>query len=269
MSGGRFNNLEFGGHETPEQPGEWTNDHAPEQSAFQQELRDGSYHLQLARKLELAGDTEEAMRAYSAALGEDPRQLSGWIGQLWLLGELEEFPELDLWARKALETFPDNPQLMAMRSIGLHRMGHRQEARDLNDMALERSGESDTVWLARAEVMMSEQRLAAEECLNHARRATEEEAIMLLRAGAICLRHDRLQMGVRHLESLVASHESARGWFLLGELRKRLGLVEPARVAFEQAATLAPTNMNYKQAGRSADPGFLGRISGIFRRFKG
>jgi predicted Zn-dependent protease len=175
---------------------------------------------------------------------------------------------LDLWARKALETFPDNPQLIAMRSIGLFRMGHRQEGHDLNDMALERSGESDTVWLARAEVMMQQQRLAAEECLNHARRCTDCEPILLLRAGSACLRHNRLQLGVNQLDALLASHQSARGWYLLGELRKRLGLVDAARVAYEQAATLAPLNMSYKQAVRSADPGILGRISGIFRRIK-
>lgn len=265
---GRFNNLEFGGHQKPEQPEDWTNEHSPEQSAFQQELRDGSYHLKQARQYELAGDREEAMRAYSAALGEDPRQLAGWIGQLWLLGEMEEYPELDLWARKALETFPDNPQLMAMRSLGLYRMGHHQEARDLGDMALERSGESDIVWLARAELMLDDQRMAGEECLAHARRSAEHEAIMLLRAGAICLRHTRLQLGVRQLEALVAAHESAQGWFLLGEVRKQLGLVAPARIAYEQAAALAPTNMAFKQAVRSADPGLLGRLSGVFRRIK-
>ena len=269
MSGGRFTNLEFGGHQSPEQPGEEYQAPTPEQVAFQQELRDSSYHLQQARKLELAGDQEDAMRTYSAALGEDPRQLAAWVGQLWLLAELEEYPELDLWARKAIETFPDNPQLIAMRSIGLYRMGHRQEARDLNDMALERGGESDTVWLARAEVMMNQKRIAAEECLNHARRCTDYEPTLLLRAGSICLRHKRFQLGVRQIETLVASTESAYGWFLLGELRKQLGLAEAARVAYQQAADLAPLNMGYKQAVRSADPGLFGRISGIFRRIKG
>jgi tetratricopeptide (TPR) repeat protein len=51
------------------------------------------------------GFYETALKYYSRALEQDRSQVDGWLGQVQMLVLLEEYPEAELWARKALELF--------------------------------------------------------------------------------------------------------------------------------------------------------------------
>ena len=146
---GRFANLEL---ESRGSPAAATAESRPE------DLRAGSrpiaersaeFFLQRARDHELRGDLEAAMRDLSAALGEDSLRLDAWVGQLWLLAELDETPEACVWADKALVRFPDNPLVLAAKAVALHRLGRHQEAMDLNDAALAGNDDHPLLWLSR------------------------------------------------------------------------------------------------------------------------
>ena len=48
--------------------------------------------------------------------GAGPRLVAGWVGQVQMLVQLQEYPEADLWSRKGLELFPNNGELLAGRA---------------------------------------------------------------------------------------------------------------------------------------------------------
>ena len=56
------------------------------------------------------------LRFYSRALEEDKTLIVGWVGQVQMLVQLGELKEAETWARKALELYPNNPELLAGRA---------------------------------------------------------------------------------------------------------------------------------------------------------
>jgi len=71
---------------------------------------------------------ESALRYYSRALELDKSQAAGWVGQVQMLVAMNECPEADLWSRKALELFKNNPDLLAARAQALCRIGDLKNA---------------------------------------------------------------------------------------------------------------------------------------------
>lgn len=272
MSEGRFSNLEIDEHETPGGRGSLRAADARGEGPkhFIEQVRDADYYIQQAESLALGGDHAKALRAYAAALGENPLLVDAWVGQVHMLLELEEYPEAVLWADKAIERFPDNPQLLAVKSVALYRMGHRRRARGLSDVALGQKGESEIVWLSRGELMLGEDRAASEECFQHARRLSRRKGVTMLSIGGLYLRYGRYSQALGALRE--ASRElphSAWVWYQLGRVQAKLG-DQHARVSFEEARRLNAHNETFDEALREPPPGiqtwlrnFLG---GIFRR---
>ncbi|MFH1077629.1 MAG: hypothetical protein V1753_12520, partial [Pseudomonadota bacterium] len=116
-----------------------------DEKSFCSEIRGEEYYLGQAKRYQLAGYHEHALRSYSIALGENPLSLKAWIGQLLIMLELEEYSETLLWSDKALELFPDPPQIRSVKSAAFYRLGHLITARDLSDSSLRAKGESDIV----------------------------------------------------------------------------------------------------------------------------
>ena len=77
--------------------------------------RDDGDWLAQADQQRRVGHYESALRLYSRALEDDKALVVGWLGQIQMLVQLEEYPEAELWARKALELFPNNGDLLAGR----------------------------------------------------------------------------------------------------------------------------------------------------------
>ena len=263
MSTGRFANLEMG---KPEPGSPMAAQGAARRAACPNDLRDADYYLNQGRALELAADFEAALRSYSAVLGEDPTRLEGWLGQLWVLYELEEFPEVDLWARKASEQFPENPALLAMRSLAAHGHGRRREGRGFNDAALAGKGAVDVVWLARADLMLDGTGPVGEECLGHALRVSATPDLTRLRGARICFRRKRYRLALQELLEVTAHRPEAAGaWHLLGLVHDALGDGVRAAEALRQAVELAPRNAEFR-----ADLDRLSRrgkgVAALFRR---
>src|SRR5262245_28831992 len=97
----RFGNLELSG-ESEDQP--------RRQKSL---VKDDAYYLSQAQTAFEAGEFKAALRAYGKVLEFDPKNASAWTGQVRMLIELGEFKEAKLWADKALEHFPSDPELLA------------------------------------------------------------------------------------------------------------------------------------------------------------
>jgi tetratricopeptide (TPR) repeat protein len=72
-----------------------------------------------------------------------------------MLIELGEFREAKLWADKALERFPNEPELLAAKAVALGRSGDLQGALAFSDASIEERGDTPYVWLARGDVMLA------------------------------------------------------------------------------------------------------------------
>src|SRR5262245_8319700 len=96
----RFGNLDF----------ESEFNHESEQDSG---LKDESYFLAEAQRAYEAGLFERGLRAFAKVLEYNPQNPSAWSGQVRMLIELGEFQEAKVWADKALERFPQDPELLA------------------------------------------------------------------------------------------------------------------------------------------------------------
>ncbi len=263
MPVGRFANLEFEG--TARESGAQS-----PQGGSPNALRDCEHYLEKARTCEFMADDEGALRNYSAALGEDPTALDAWLGQLWILYELGEYPEVDLWTQKAMEQFPENPALLAMRSLAAMGEGKKIEARGYSDAALGKKGEHESIWLARADVMLEADSAVGEECFVHAHRLSNRPGLTALRIARICVRRRRLRLARKELLKVTASQPEASGaWNLLATVQWELGDEERARRAAQQAVELAPLNQTFKDTRRRVQGKRPGALSRFFRRSLG
>ncbi len=261
---GRFTNLELDPVEEGVDAAGTEAGSAPRR--FFSEEKQVSDYLEAALAAEMLGDAETALRQYSAALGEDPLLLEAWIGQLRMLIELGEYPETEMWSGKALEHYPDNPQILSIKAVALYRMGRTIEARDLSDAALAKKGERELIWLCRGDVMMADARAAAEDCLEHAVRVAGSPSLTRLRAGGICCHHGHYKTALGYLEKAVAAYpKSAQAWYWLGTARRELGMESLAMLAFRQAVDLAPANASFR-AALSYRPGLAARLERWFRK---
>lgn len=269
MAGSRFSNLEFEGDAPPAGNGEGaappTLSDARGQTQFIREERNAAYYLEKGDAELLAGDHEKALRMYSAALGEDPLCLEAWVGQLVALLHLEEYPEVQMWADKALEKFPNHPQLLAAKAMALQRMGFVRDARGLADAAAAGKNDHPLVWLARGEVMLAENVTAAEQCFSHALREGKEMPRVPLEVGQRYLEGGLVSQALEVLQAAVGqTPRAAWGWYLLGRAQVEVGLGVQGKKSFAQARSLAPKNDLYREAAAAARRGGL---VGRFRAF--
>lgn len=234
---------------------------------FGTRVKDAQYHMEQALKRELEGSHEDALRSYSAALGENPLLLDAWLGQLVMLLELGEYPEARVWADKALESFPDHPSLLAAKAVAFHRMGRRREARDISDAAVQVQRDVDFVWLCRGELMLEDSGPASEHCFTNAVRISPDKPRMKLRIGAVLNRYGYHTRGLTVLREAVGElADSAWLWHLLGSTQEDLGLSDEAMTSFKRAAQLAPLNQAYKQALVPKKRSLTDSVSALFRR---
>ena len=133
----RFSNLEFGDE---------SEDQAPEQKAL---VKDEAYYLAEARTAFENGNFESALRLYSKVLEFNPQNAIAWASQVRMLIELGEYREAKLWADKALERFPREPELLAAKAVALARSGDLQGALAFSD-AVHRGARRHAVHLAGA-----------------------------------------------------------------------------------------------------------------------
>ncbi len=113
----RFDKLEFP-DETPK----------PRDPGVDPAAKDEQHWLKQADLHRRNGNYENALRFYSRALEIEKSLVVAWVGQVQMLVHLGEFPQAELWSRKALELFPNQCDLSSGRAQSLCRMGDTQKA---------------------------------------------------------------------------------------------------------------------------------------------
>ena len=225
----RFSQLEFGDvhPERARQPGE--------------EERGAGYFLKEALRYWLAGDYEVALRNYSRILEQDSSRFEGWSGQVLMLIELAEYKEADMWADKAMDLFPDHPELLAHKAVANKRDARLDKAIAYSDNAVGRDNPTPRVWLSRAEVFLDREDAVVDGCLSKAiALAQKDKPIVKLEAARLLRRKKNYMAAVGHLnEAMTALAKAPLLWLELGLCQNALGQPQ-ARTSLEQALRLRP-----------------------------
>lgn len=254
----RFGNLELGGE---------SEDQTPLQER-QPLSKDESYYLGEARMAFENGDFEQALRLYSKVLEFNPQNSAAWTAQVRMLIELEEFREAKLWADKALERFPREPELLAAKAVALGRSGDLQGALAFSDASIEERGDTPYVWLARGDVMLARKEHRADYCFEKALLLAPKNWFIAWLAARIRSYYHQFVLALKLLQQAVewnAGHFPL--WLELGRCQQALGLVGPAENSLTQARQLNPQSQEATLALiRLSHTGFWPRVRGWWHK---
>jgi tetratricopeptide (TPR) repeat protein len=254
----RFRNLEFG--EQSEEP-----------SRQEVVTKDEAYYLAQAQNAFEEGRFEQALRAYAKMLEFNSKSAVAWTGQVRVLIELGEFHEAKLWADKALETLPNEPELLAAKAVALGRMGDLKGALAFSDAAIEERGNTPYVWLARGDVLLARREKRADSCFEKALALAAFDWFYLWLTSRIYFYYRQFAQSLKLAQqALEVNALRAAVWLQVGRSQLALGLVNQAESSFAQARELDPACQaaDAHLAG-STRLGVLARLRGLWRRHFG
>src|SRR4051794_40802045 len=252
----RFGNLEFGS-ESEDQPRKASG-----------AVKDDAYYLAEARAAFENGNFESALRFYSKVLEFNPQSASAWTGQVRMFIELGEFREAKLWADKALERFPHEPELLAAKAVALGRSGDLQGALAFSDASIEERGDTSYIWLARGDVLMAREGTRADYCFEKALLLAPRDWFTTWLAARIRFYYNQFALSLKLLQQAVewnATHFVL--WLELGRCQQAVGLVGLAQNSFLQAQQLNPSSQQATEALEKLSSASIGsRVRGWLRR---
>ena len=253
----RFVNLEFGD--------EYEDLSQPAQPAA---VRDEAYYFGRAGAAFENGDFESALRLYSKVLEFNPENAAAWTGQVRMLIELGEYREAKLWADKALEKFPHEPELLAAKAVALGRSGDLQGAIAFSDASIEERGDTPYIWLARGDVLLAREESRADYCFNKALLLAPRDWFVAWLAARIRYYYEQFALALKLIQQAVewnAGHFLL--WLELGRCQQALGLIGADRHSYAQAKQLNPHCTQIGTAvGQLSTAGVWSRIRGLWRR---
>jgi Flp pilus assembly protein TadD len=252
----RFVNLELGGE---------SEDQSRQSKAL---VKDEPYYCAEAQAAFENGNFELALRMFGKVIEFNPQNAAAWTGQVRMLIELGEFQEAKLWADKALERFPHEPELLAAKAVALGRGGDLEGALVFSDAAIAERGDTPYVWLARGDVLLAREETRAAYCFDKALLLAPRDWFIAWLAARIRYYYEQFALALKLLQQAVewnAAHFLL--WLELGQCQQALGLVAPARNSFTQAQQLNPNCRDARLAlVRLSGAGMGSRLRGWFRR---
>lgn len=230
----RFDHLEFEESQEPE--------HSRLENLQQAREADHDQHYWIKAAVDERrnGLHESALRNYSRALELDKSLVAGWAGQVQMLIALGEYPEAELWSRKALELFKDNPDLLAARSQALCRSGDLKNAQASCDAAIRQQGMFSYPWVVRGEMMLARKEDIDNYCFDKATQI-DGDWLVLLEIGEIYLHYGRATKALQRTRTAVErAPDHAFCWYRQGTCELALGLTTAAEKSFLHCLELAP-----------------------------
>ena len=233
----RFDKLEFNARRAP----------SPEPNEHDPLSGDAGHWMDKADESRRAGLYENALKFYSRALELDRSLVGGWVGQVQMLVQLEEQPEAELWARKGLELFPTNGELMAGRAQAFCRMGDMKQAHALCDGSLRQAGQSAYRWLVRGEIMVAAGEDMDRYCFDKAEE-TDADWLVPMEIARVELHYRRPSKAWGRIRrALERNPEAFYAWHIQGLCQAELGMTRPARESFQRCLELCPRHADAEE----------------------
>jgi tetratricopeptide (TPR) repeat protein len=255
----RFDKLEFDdGRQHGEGPGDITETSRAEIDWMQradQHRRSGLY--------------ENALKFYSRALETDRTIVGGWLGQVQMLVQLAEYPEAELWARKALELFPGHGDLLAARGQALCRLRNIKAAHEMCDGALRQSGQSAYRWMVRGELMLAARQPTDQHCFDKAQQLETDWLVPTEIALIYLFYHHPGRAQTRARRACELEPGQWYAWLVQARCQRALGLDSQCRRSLQTCLDLHPGHEEARQMLadlQSSLVSSLGRwLRGLFR----
>jgi len=200
------------------------------------------------------------MVAISAATDVVTKAIQAWRVQWNLM--TGDFKEAKLWADKALERFPHDPELLAAKAVALAREGDLDGAMAFSDASMEERGDTPYIWLARGDVLLARGEKRADYCFDKARALAAADWFVHWLAARIRAFYQQFSLALRATQqALELKPDHAVLWVLAGQCQEALGLIGPARQSLQQALQLNPRAGDVSAAlNRLSDAGLLDRL---------
>lgn len=221
-------------------------------------LKDEQFYSSEAEQAFHRGLFERALRHYSKVIEFNSQNVQAWTGQVRMLIELGEFEEAKVWAERALNLFPEEPELLAAKGVALARLGDLQGAISFCDAAVESQGNTPYIWLARADVLLARNEKRAEYCFEKAFSLAANNWLVLWLAARIQAFYKHFALGLKLVrQALTLEPDRAVLWLEVGRCELALGLAPQAQQAFEQARELDPECDTSALTREAQDTGWL------------
>jgi tetratricopeptide (TPR) repeat protein len=180
---------------------------------------------------------------------------------------LDELPEADLWARKALEIFPGNGELMAARGQALCRLGDRKQSLAACDAAMVAQGRSAYRWQVRGELMLATGQTIDSHCFDKAQQL-DADWLVPLESALIYLRHDVASCAqARARVAVEKAADQYYAWYVAGRAHLALNFRRQAQESFEQCLKLCPQHAEAEaQLAKLRGRGLAGLLGRLFHR---
>jgi tetratricopeptide (TPR) repeat protein len=252
----RFRNLEF-------------NEGSDGQLREEEVVKGEAFYQAEAEAAFVSGRFERSLRAHAKVLEFNPRNTAAWTGQVRMLIELGEYREAQLWADKALERFPTEPELLAAKAVALARGGDLNGALAFSDAAIEERGDTPYVWLARGDVLLARREARAEYCIQKALAIAAHDWFVFWLASRIYSYYEQFAKALQVIQRAVEL-DALRAvlWLQLGRCQLAVGLVTPAQASLLHAQQLDPAcRESQTDLIRSTQAGLWTRLRGLWRRY--
>lgn len=215
------------------------------------------------------GFYETALKYYSRALEHDRSLVDGWVGQVQMLVFLEEYPEAELWARKALELFPSHGDLMAGRAHALCRMKDSRRAHEASDGALKQAAQSAYRWIVRGEFLLAGRQATEQHCFDKAQQIDSDWLVPLEIALVYRFYRNPNKALVRARRAVELGPDCYYPWFVQGCCQEELGFNDQTKRSFQSCLDLCPGHLEARRRledlqGSWFSPGRW--LKGLFRR---
>jgi len=252
----RFSSLEFGDHFGNQLPEE------------RQVIKGEAFYMTEARSAFENANFEQGLRLYSKVLEFNPANALAWTGQVRMLIELGEFREAKLWADKALERFPHEPELLASKAVALARNGDLEGAIAFSDASIEERGDTPYIWLARGDVLLARKESRADYCFDKALLLAPRDWFTVWLVARVRRFYQQFALSLKLLQRGIEWNTAHFVlWLDIGYCQQALGLVGLAKASFIHARELNPQSQAEAAIQQLSRTGLGSRIRGFFRRF--
>ena len=219
----RFANLEFDGK-------------TQEASESSEPLKDEAHFLTEALAALANGEFDRAHKAYAKALEYDPDSLPAWLGQAWMLIELEEFQQAGQWADRAMERIREEPDLLAAKAVALARCDDPEAAMAFSDLAIERAAGQPYPWIAHGDALLSIDENQADYCFGKGLQCELENWLWPWLISRAYVHYEKFTLAMKHAQSalaLDAGHCVVR--LQAARCQRALGLGDLSTASYERA----------------------------------
>lgn len=255
---GRFDHLEMG---------DWpTGNHEPDPNYSG--LIDQHYYMDKAEDVFSQENYERALAFYSRALQYDIDLEEAWLGQIRCLIELSELPEAITWSDRALQRFPNSPEVLSARGVAESRLGRQIAAIGYSDAAFNSQKVTPYMWIARGEVLIPRNAVNAKACFMKAvEMASSDWRVRAWIARSYLVRgcHHQALEHLRHAVRLDPDRHTC--WYWIGKCCESMGEINEAKLAYGRALAAQPAFTRARDALVNVDnQGAMSKVGCAFKR---